>query len=110
MTDLIIGNNITALVIGIIITAYLITVVLFTKIIKKYSSEKLDLKIKLIHSETRASELASYSVSLIEDSKKLTLIDDTSKKLILLAVNNLNENESRNAAVKACKRLVTKFK
>lgn len=102
----------TALVIGIILIsiAYLITVVLFTKTIYKYSSEKLDLKIKLIHSETQASKLAFYSVSLIEDSKRLTLIDDTSKKLILLAVNNPNENEYRNAAVKACKRIFTKLK
>jgi hypothetical protein len=72
----------TVLVIGIIVIslAYLITFVLFTKTIHKYSSEKLDLKIKLIHSETRLSQLVSYSISLIEDSKRLISLDDTSKK------------------------------
>jgi hypothetical protein len=52
----------------------------------------------------------NYSIGLIEDSKRLISLDDTSKKLILLAVKNTNENESRNAAITACKRIFTKLK
>lgn len=100
-------NTITILVITIIILAVLLMslVVWFTKISDAYSSEKLDLKIKLIRKETDLLQISNYALELINRSKTQIQFDTKTTKLIELAVNNKNENEARNAAMTVCRRI-----
>lgn len=68
-----------------------------------YKIEKQKLELARINF---ANELAVLSASLAASSKqKKTQISQTTKQLLVLAINNTNEHESRTAAVAACQRI-----
>ena len=50
---------------------------------------------------------SKYNPASVTSTK---VIDETTYKLIMLAVDDSNDNESRNAAINACKRIAKKIK
>ena len=89
---------------------------------EEHYDERMDNKLKLLDLEVYVAQLQHQNAKLnafhqfwsnqvMKPSNDSSAdIDQTTQRLIELAVNNPNDNEARNAAIQACKRLSKRAK
>jgi len=100
-----------ATLLGIVLA---ITVLFFIIIVRIMILDNDKLHNKLIGTQMKLN-LAESELNIAKTLHQISLtarpsFDETTKKLIILAIKNTNDNEAKSAALTACRRIAREFK